>query len=196
MTSPELERLDRSRLVALRILSAFVFGAYRIVRGDRLVVGRGAICNHRLIIKGPGRVVVGAGANLFAFGTGRRTRLVVRKPGAVIRIGANARVNGTELHADTSIDIGPDCILGQAFIADTDAHSLRADRRTNPDAPVRSEAVVIEENVWLGRAASILPGVRVGAGSVVAYGAIVTSDMPPGVLIAGNPARVIRKLDD
>jgi hypothetical protein len=193
---PEVERLDPIRRLALRFLSALVFGAYRLVRGDRLVVGRGAVCNHRLIIRGPGRVVIGAGADLFTFGPGRRVRLMARKPDATIRIGERARLNGTELHADTSIDVGPDCILGQAFIADTDAHSMRSDRRTDPDAPVRTSAILIERNVWVARQAAILPGVTVGTGSVVAYGAIVTSDVPPNVLVAGNPARVVRSLPD
>jgi carbonic anhydrase/acetyltransferase-like protein (isoleucine patch superfamily) len=194
--APELKDLSPARQFVLRLMSAAVFGFYRILRGDRIVVGRGSIANHRLIIKGPGRVIIGAEANLFAFGAGRRTRLVVRRPGATIRIGARARLNGTELHADTSIDIGADSILGQAFVADTDAHSVRPDRRSNPAAPVRSAPVVVEANVWVARAAAILPGVRIGEGSVVGYGSVVTSDVPARVVVAGNPAHVVRHLDE
>jgi maltose O-acetyltransferase len=120
--------------------------------------------------------------------------LAARRAEAVIRIGGNARLTGCDLQAETLIDVGSDCIIGQAHILDTDMHSVALDRRSNPRAPVRTSPVVLEANVWVGRGAAILPGVRIGAGSVIGYGSIVTADVPPGVLAAGNPARVIRKL--
>jgi acetyltransferase-like isoleucine patch superfamily enzyme len=49
--------------------------------------------------------------------------------------------------------------------------------------------VVIEDDVWIGWNATILKGVRVGAGAVVEPGAVVTRDVPPGARVAGNPAR-------
>jgi maltose O-acetyltransferase len=151
------------------------------------------VANHRLRISGPGTVVVEDGANLFAFGG--RTRLVARTPQARIVIGRNARLNGPLLQADTLIEVGPDCILGEAHILDTDMHSIALDRRSNPGAPVRSAPVILERNVWVARGAAVLPGVRIGAGSVVGYGAVVTTDVPPGVVVAGNPARVVRSID-
>ena len=54
--------------------------------------------------------------------------------------------------------------------------------------------ITIEDNVWVGSGAIVLPGVTIGADSVVAAGAIVTQDVPPRVVVAGNPARVIKKL--
>ncbi len=50
---------------------------------------------------------------------------------------------------------------------------------------------MIESDVWIGANASILPGVRVGSGSVVGAGAVVTRDIPPGKVVVGVPARVI-----
>ena len=193
-SSSDLDRLDPVRRLALEALSRAVVEAYRALRGDRIRFGRGVVANHRLIIKGPGMVEIGDMANLFAFGTGRRTRLVARTPGARIVIGENARLNGAEIHCDTLVEVGPDCIVGQALLIDTDMHSLAPDRRTNPDAPVRTEPVILERAVWVARGASILPGVRVGEGSVVGHGAVVTTDVPPGVVVAGNPARVVRDL--
>jgi acetyltransferase-like isoleucine patch superfamily enzyme len=58
-------------------------------------------------------------------------------------------------------------------------------RRT---APVR-----IGDGVWVGSGATILAGVTVGDGAVIAAASVVTKDVPPGVLVAGNPARVIRR---
>jgi hypothetical protein len=191
--TPDLQGLDPLRRSALLAVSAGVLGTYRLLRGDRVRFGRGVIANTRLWIRGPGRVIVGDRANLYAFGV--PTRLNTRTPHAVIRIGENARLNGPLLQADTLIEIGRDCILGDAHVLDTDMHSLALDRRTNPGAPVRTEPVILEANVWVGSRAAILPGVRIGRDSVVGFGAVVTGDVPPGVLVAGNPARVIRKLD-
>jgi acetyltransferase-like isoleucine patch superfamily enzyme len=192
--SSDLRNLDPVRLAVLRLLSGTVLGGYGALLGDRLRVGEGVVANHRLIIKGPGRVRLDDGANLFAFGAGRRTRLITRTPGATIRIGENARLNGADIQAAELVEIGPDCIVGQAHLLDTDMHSLALDRRTNPDAPVRTEPIVLEGNVWVARGAAIRPGVRIGEGSVVAYGSVVTTDVPPAVLVAGNPATVIRSL--
>jgi acetyltransferase-like isoleucine patch superfamily enzyme len=57
------------------------------------------------------------------------------------------------------------------------------------------EPVVIEDDVWIGTNAVILPGVTIGRGSIVGAGAVVTGDVPPEVIVAGVPARVIRSLN-
>jgi serine acetyltransferase len=59
---------------------------------------------------------------------------------------------------------------------------------------IETAPVVIEDDVWLGTNAVVLPGVRVGRGAVVAAGAVVTGDVAPFTVVAGVPARVIRKL--
>jgi acetyltransferase-like isoleucine patch superfamily enzyme len=64
----------------------------------------------------------------------------------------------------------------------------------SPTADEEVKPVVIEDNVWIGRAAIIMPGVTIGEGSIVAAGAVVMSDVPPNTLVLGNPARQIRKL--
>jgi acetyltransferase-like isoleucine patch superfamily enzyme len=189
----ELAQLDPLRRLALLAMSKLVVGLLRVTRGDRLLLGRGVVANHRVRISGPGLVTVGDGANLFAFSG--RTRLVARTPQARIVIGRNARLNGPLLQADTLIEVGADCIVGEAHILDTDMHSVALDRRSNPSAPVRSAPVILERNVWVARGAAILPGVRIGEGSVVGYGAVVASDVPPRVVVAGNPARVIRSVE-
>lgn len=60
--------------------------------------------------------------------------------------------------------------------------------------PAMTAPVVIGANVWVGANATVLPGVTIGDMSVVAAGAIVTKDIPPGVLVAGNPAVIKKKL--
>ena len=58
-----------------------------------------------------------------------------------------------------------------------------------------SSAVVIEDGVWIGAGAIVLPGVTIGKKSVVAAGAVVTRDVPSGVVVAGNPAKILRNLN-
>lgn len=62
--------------------------------------------------------------------------------------------------------------------------------------PASAQPVVIEDNVMIGANAVILEGIRVGKGSVVANGAIVTEDVPSGVVVAGMPAKIIKYVDD
>jgi carbonic anhydrase/acetyltransferase-like protein (isoleucine patch superfamily) len=189
----EVLDLDPFRRSALLAVSRVVLQSYRLLYGNRVRFGEGVVANHRLRISGPGAVEVADGANLYAY-VYTRTCLWTRTPGARIRVGRHARLTGTLLQADTLIDIGENCLLGQAHVIDTDMHSLARDRRTNPNASVRTAPVIIERDVWVARGAAVLPGVRIGQGSVIGYGAVVTGDIPPGVLAAGNPAKVIREL--
>ena len=76
-----------------------------------------------------------------------------------------------------------------ARLADTIALSPVGDRGRRP--PVEARPVVIGDDVWIGYNATVLKGVRIGDGAVIAPGAVVTRDVPPGVEVAGNPARPI-----
>jgi len=65
-------------------------------------------------------------------------------------------------------------------------------KMTQPD--LQPLPVIIEDDVWVGANAILLPGVHVGRGSVIGAGAVVTNPIPSGVLAVGNPARVVKKL--
>lgn len=188
----ELRGLGRIRRTGLRAISAVALARFRLRLGDRLRVGHGVVTGHRIDIRGPGRVEVGDDANMYAF-VGR-TRLYTRSPEARIAVGRNVRLNGTTIQASRSVVIGNDCILGDANLMDTDMHPLSVDRRHNPEAEVRTAPIVLERNVWVGGQAAVLPGVRIGENSVVGFRAVVTGDVPPNVVVAGNPARVVRSL--
>ena len=62
--------------------------------------------------------------------------------------------------------------------------------------PLRARPVIIEDNVWIGETVSILPGVRIGQGSVIGAQSVVTKDIPPNSIAVGVPARVIKKYND
>jgi len=154
-------------------------------------IGPGFISNGRISISGPGRVTIGADCNAWA--RAEANRLSTHSREAVIEIGANVRLNGAGIQAATRVSVGDDCILGSCTIVDTDYHSVEVDRR-RPGVGPATAPIVIGRNVWIAGQATILKGVTIGDDSVVGYGAIVASDVPAGVVVAGNPARVVRNL--
>jgi acetyltransferase-like isoleucine patch superfamily enzyme len=95
------------------------------------------------------------------------------------------------------IAIGKDCrIASEVMMFDSPGHPLDpASRRAgSPPADADVKPIVIEDNVWIGRRAILFPGVTLGVGSVVATGSLVTGDVPPYTLVAGNPARRVMTL--
>lgn len=97
---------------------------------------------------------------------------------------------GATVVATHSIVIGDDCLIGD-FVAifDTDFHQLE------PSHPTRVGPVRLGANVWVGRSATILPGVTIGDHAVIAAGSVVTDNVPARTLVAGAPARPIRILE-
>jgi acetyltransferase-like isoleucine patch superfamily enzyme len=97
---------------------------------------------------------------------------------------------GATVIANHSITLGDDCRLGDLVaIFDSDHHALE------PSRPTRFAPVRLGTTVWVGRSATILPGVTIGDHAVIAAGSIVTGDVPARTLMAGVPARPIRTLD-
>ncbi len=123
-------------------------------------------------------------------------------------VGDYTLLNGALIMAEERIEIGSYCLISwNVGIADSDFHPLDpALRRQDalalapfaPNRPPRPKIatapVVIGDNVWIGMGAVILKGVTIGENSVVAAGAIVTRDVPPNSVVAGNPARIVKSL--
>jgi acetyltransferase-like isoleucine patch superfamily enzyme len=113
-------------------------------------------------------------------------------PGAVIEIGDRCYINsGVSIGAQERVTIGKNCAIGNySLIMDSDFHNTEDHLQPGIAAPV-----VLEDNVWLGARVTVLKGVRIGQGAVVAAGAVVTRDVPPRTVVAGVPAKVIRFLE-
>ena len=95
-----------------------------------------------------------------------------------------------------SVVFGKNVLIGSSvFISDHDHGSASfEDLSISPaNRALESKPVIIEDNVWVGEKAIILKGVRVGSNSVVAAGSVVTKDVPPYSVVAGVPAKVIKK---
>jgi acetyltransferase-like isoleucine patch superfamily enzyme len=116
-----------------------------------------------------------------------------RNPGSEVTFGDETHLNNGVTFASEGpgIAVGRRCLIGTGVhVYDSDFHSLDASRRH--DTPPRMARVEIGDDVFIGTNALVLKGVTVGAGSVVAAGAVVVGDVPPGAVVAGNPAQVVR----
>ncbi len=87
-------------------------------------------------------------------------------------------------------------IAGRAFLAGYPGHPLDAEARATgaPDTDDQVGEIILRRDAWLGTGCIVSPGVEVGAGTIVAAGSVVTKSLPPGVLAAGVPARVLRPI--
>lgn len=146
------------------------------------------------------------------------TMLDVGRRGCVI-IGDFALLNGTRVICDAAIEIGDYCLISWGVVLmDTyrvpfdkaarrrvleDVSALEP-RRIDWDGPRRqavheaahaARPIRIGRNVWVGFDACVLPGVTIGEGSVVGARSVVAEDVPPYSIVAGNPARVIRRIE-
>ena len=109
------------------------------------------------------------------------------------RIGANTRIIALTMYiAYAGVDIGKDSLFSSNVVIRThDAHYI-FDRNTHERINVAKD-VVIEDHVWVGEGALLLPGARIGEGSIVGARAVTSAQFEDHVVIAGVPAKVIRK---
>jgi maltose O-acetyltransferase len=180
---PDVRRKLQSMLIhglvpLLRILDAVgracrLDGLLRVIRQARWKarladLGEGTVIYPSVVIHNPLQVRVGARCAIAEF---------------VHMWGGGGRAPG--------IAIGDDVIIASHAVITSLTHDKAADcfRQTTLRAPV-----VIEDNVWIGSGAIILPGVTIGRGSVIGASAVVTKDVPERSVVVGVPARVVEKL--
>ncbi len=110
-----------------------------------------------------------------------------------VHLGARSFVNFDAVMLDVApISIGADCQLATRVQLLTATHPIDAAERAKMWE--WGEPITLEDRVWLGGGVIVLPGVTIGADTVVGAGAVVTRDLPPGVIAVGNPARVLREV--
>lgn len=114
-------------------------------------------------------------------------RLHLREAGARIELGAGSFLNyRTEIVAHRRVVLGQGCLLAwDVQLLDSDSHPMDDGPQTAP--------IVLGDRVWVGCRATVLKGVHIGDGAVVAAGSVVVSDVPARALVGGNPARVLRE---
>jgi len=146
-----------------------------------------------------GRIEIGAGNTLAGC-------MILETEDSKINIGDNVFINsGTIIDCAKSIRIEDDVIISyDCILTDTNSHSVHAEKRKmdmqmwksgNYDwRDIAMKPIHIKKGAWIGARACILKGVTIGEGAVVGMASVVTRDVEPFTLVAGNPARVIRKL--
>lgn len=144
----------------------------------------------RVLLLRSGGVRIGNGT-----GIGGKLRIAGgRRPAARLVIGANCFVNdGCRFDVSAPVHIGDDVFVGHDVAILTASHEMGG--RNRRAGAVVAEPVTIEPGAWVGARSTILGGVRIGEGAVVAAGAVVTRSVPPGTMVGGVPAVVIRELD-
>jgi acetyltransferase-like isoleucine patch superfamily enzyme len=128
-------------------------------------------------------------------------------PRAQVQVGEYALIHGARIICDAELKIGNYALISwQVVLMDTyrvpfdlvkrrqilERASCQPDRYPSADVPAKP--IWIQDNVWIGFDACILPGVTIGEGAIVGARSVVTQDVPPYTVVAGNPARVVRQL--
>lgn len=99
---------------------------------------------------------------------------------------------GVRIDSASHVEVGANTMLAAgAYVTDADWHDIY-DRSQSIGATAK---VTLEDNVWVGDGATVCKGVTVGENSVIGASALVASDVPPNVIVGGNPAKVIKELD-
>jgi acetyltransferase-like isoleucine patch superfamily enzyme len=170
---------------------------YRIkfrLLGRRVSIGRFFRVNGPLDIRGPGKVVFGDYCTVVSSRL-RPTTPYTHSPNAEIRFGNRVMLTRTRIGCENLVEVSDNAGLAEAWIMDSDFHAVEAaGNGPRYDTKGRSKPVRIGPNVWIGANAMVLKGVTIGADSIVGAGAVVASNVPAGVVVFGNPARVVWRL--
>lgn len=134
--------------------------------------------------------------------------LVTETPNSLVKIGDNVLVGAESIvAAASSITIEEDVLISyRCIITDSDNHSLRYSERkndlkawltgTHDWSRVKTVPVRICKGAWIGAQVIVTKGVTIGEGAVCGMGSVVTRDVAPYTVVAGNPARVVRELGE
>lgn len=129
-------------------------------------------------------------------GLNRKCIITTLKENAIIDIGDNSGFSGTVIAAATSIIIGKNVRCGgNVTITDFDWHPIDPIARKT-SGPIKKAPVMIGDNVWLGLNTIVLKGVTIGENTVIGANSVVVKDVPENVIAAGNPCKVIKRIND
>ena len=149
-------------------------------------LGEIVIAKGKPAIQNKGKMTIGTVVSIWS--NINRSRLSTHRGGELV-IGDNNFINGAIISATTKVTIGNNCKFGPfSMIIDSDFHNVKDHTKDG-----ESDEIVIEDDVWIGAKATILKGVRIGRGAVVAVGSVVTKDVPANAISAGVPAKVIKE---
>jgi acetyltransferase-like isoleucine patch superfamily enzyme len=167
-----------------------------LFRGQCAAVGPGLQMEQLPYLFGSGRIELGEGVRLSGKSTFGFSNRLCDRP--LLRVGDHTFIgHNCNFAVAAEVTLGSHCLLASNVqVFDYDGHSIDAAKRrwNEPFPPENCKPVAIGDDVWLGTGVLVLKGVTVGDRSIVAAGSVVTRDVPPDVIVAGNPARVVKQL--
>lgn len=114
-----------------------------------------------------------------------------------LKIGDNVGMNSTRIRVNKKIQIGDNVKIGaNVLLIDTDSHPIDYSQRRVSNEGTNSSPITIEDDVWIGAQCIVLKGVTIGARSIIGAGSVVTKSIPADCVAAGNPCKVIRKINE
>lgn len=167
-----------------------------LFRGQCESVGKNFRMECLPYMNGRGRIVIGDSVRLSGKSTIIFSNRLHERP--ELLIGDDTFIgHDCALGIASKLKIGRHCLIaGGVRMFDFDGHPLDAARRRakEPTPPEGVRPITIGDDVWIGAGAHVLKGVTIGPRSVIGAGAIVTKDVPADVVVAGNPARIVKRL--
>lgn len=124
-----------------------------------------------------------------------KVKIRMLRPGATLTVGEKTRIHGSCLTCYDKIEIGKRCLIAaNTQIMDAGGHRISEEdvSRRIENIGFDTKPVLIGDDVWIGLNCIILPGSRIGRGSVIAAGSVVSGEIPEMVIAGGVPAKVIR----
>lgn len=127
-----------------------------------------------------------------------RTIIVTRTKNSKILIGDNVGISGATIYARKKIEIGDNTLIGgNVKILDNDFHPLEIEARNNDvKEKILAKPIKIGKNCFIGCNSIILKGTELGDGCIVGAGTVVSGKFGPNSVIAGNPGKLIKKVDN
>ena len=112
-----------------------------------------------------------------------------------VRIGRGSSINGgVFLDGSADVIVGRNVSIGMNVLVITGSHDLGGSRKRAGD--LNRQPVRIGDGAWIGASSVVLPGVTIGRGAVVGAGSVVMKDVAPDTVVMGNPARLVRRIDE
>ena len=198
-----LLKLIRSPFTIIKLLSNKLFIPFYFRLFENIVIGHGCVfqgmpdlrCDENASIHIGNHVTINSAKSSNIAGISHPTYIVAKFPKTKIKIGSRSGISGASIVAYNRIEIGENVLIGAgACIWDNDFHPLDSGLRHNPDnSAIVTKPVFIEDNVFIGAHSIILKGVRIGKNAIIGAGSVVTRSVSSDDVVAGNPARSIKK---
>ena len=194
-----LTRLRKQPHLLLPGLIGYLRGIYYkfkfIIFFKKIHIGKHFRVYGRLIITGPGSVTFGDDC-IISSNVIKTVKIKTQQPDSKIIIGNHVGLNGTSFVCLDQIYIDDYAHIADAYISDSPTKSLSIDRRLYAPSDIPAERVYVGKNVWISVRVVILQGVTIGDNSVIAACSLVRNNVPPNVLVAGIPAKIIQELPE